>query len=417
MLIHRGLHEDPWTSKEKLTLWFQSLGGDTYFKEDGINWPAVVEHLLIEVGCETCPIAQLPARQLRSDLSQGYGGPLGMPCRAGETAPSAGLRRAQSSRSGQATSTSSVQAKRCIHGLTESDPFDCRVPWDWAGHSGVMNEGGDYRVNSYEALLAAWEAQAAKEQAEDEAATSSRSVQADDEPNTPATPTTPAATKQQTTSSEPQPEATDAPVTPAKDSPIAKQRTQIADFMERNEQLAATHPFATPCGRCRHRLESSPTKDESVPHCAWAGRLRKVSFKVLEASENAPQIPVCRQFAPNRPWTEIIPGHPNPPGIPREWLKEQILLLVKATNRYGSGRNGFEFLTGRPMKADENYGDWFAQQLDSHIGELSLEQLFTLFIWAHSEWQRASGHEFSLPLNGKGIQFATYHEKKWRLEQ
>jgi hypothetical protein len=69
------------------------------------------------------------------------------------------------------------------------------------------------------------------------------------------------------------------------------------------------------------------------------------------------------------------------------------------------------------MKADENYGDWFAQQLDTHIGELSLEQLFTLFIWSLSEWQRAGGREFSLPINGSGVQFATYHENKWRLEQ
>ncbi|MCZ7673773.1 MAG: hypothetical protein M5U34_44985 [Chloroflexi bacterium] len=69
--------------------------------------------------------------------------------------------------------------------------------------------------------------------------------------------------------------------------------------MKRHEQLAANHPFATPCGRCRHRLDSSPTKDESVPHCAWAGRLRNVTFKSLEPSdENAPHIPVCRQFAP-----------------------------------------------------------------------------------------------------------------------
>jgi hypothetical protein len=98
-------------------------------------------------------------------------------------------------------------------------------------------------------------------------------------------------------------------------------------------------------------------------------------------------------------------------------LKEQILHLVKATNRYGNSRNGFEFLTGRPMKADENYGDWFAQQLDTHIGELSLEQLFTLFIWSLSEWQRAGGREFSLPINGSGVQFAMYHENKWRLEQ
>jgi len=393
MLIHRGLHEDPWTSKEKLTLWFQTLGGDTYFKEDGINWPAVVEHLLIEVGCETCPIAQLPARQLRSDLSRGQGGPLGMPCRVGES------------------------ATRCIHGLVESDPFDCRVPWDWGGHPGVVHEGGEYRTKSYEDLLAAWQAQAAKEQAEDEAAAAKAATEEEPESTTPTA--TSAAANQQTTSPDPQPEETDTPDTPAKDSPITKQRAKIADFMQRHETLAATHPFATPCGRCQHRLDGSPTKDESVPHCAWAGRLRKVSFKMLEPvnGDNIPQIPVCRQFAPNQPWTEIIPGHPNPPGVPREWLKEQILLLVKATNRYGSSRNGFEFLTGRPMGANENYGDWFDQQLDTHIGELSLEQLFTLFVWAHSEWQRASGHQFSLPVNGKGVQFATYHEVKWRVSE
>lgn len=396
MLICRGLHEEPWATKEKLTLWFQTLGGDTYFTDDRINWPAVVEHLLAEVACETCPIAHLPAQQLRSDLSRGQGGPLGMPCRVGES------------------------ATRCIHGLAESDPFDCRVPWDWSEHPGVVNEGGDYRVKDYEDLLAAWEAQAAKEKAEDKAAatatTSADSVQAV-EPETPTNAATSAAANRQAPPPDLQPEEADAPDTPAKDSPISKQRAKIADFMQRHEQLAATHPFATPCGRCRHRLDSSPTKDDSVPHCAWAGRLRKVSFKVLEADENAPQIPVCRQFAPNQPWAEIIPGHPNPPGMPREWLKEQILLLAKATNHYGSSRNGFEFLTGRPMGASENYGDWFAQQLDTHIGELSLEQLFTLFIWSHSEWQRAGGHPFSLPVNGKGVQFATYDEIKWRVSE
>src|SRR5690606_21780918 len=101
------------------------------------------------------------------------------------------------------------------------------------------------------------------------------------------------------------PNETAVPTPPAKDSPIVKQRTQIADFMKSHEQLAVNHLFATLCGRCRHLLDSSPTKDESVPHCAWAGRLRSVTFKVLEsdgtgsgASASLP-IPVCRQFAPN----------------------------------------------------------------------------------------------------------------------
>lgn len=185
------------------------------------------------------------------------------------------------------------------------------------------------------------------------------------------------------------------PIPPAKDSPIVKQRAQIADFMQRHVQLAANHPFATPCGRCRHRLDSSLTKlalseaevDESVPHCAWAGRLRSVTFKTLAAdNKNAPSVPVCRQFAPNQPWHELIPGHPQPPGVPRDWLKEQILHLVKDANRYGSSRNAFEFLTGRPMGSNENYSDWFSQQVETQGGDLNDAQLFTLFVWAYAEW-------------------------------
>jgi hypothetical protein len=93
----------------------------------------------------------------------------------------------------------------------------------------------------------------------------------------------------------------------------------------------------------------------------------------------------------------LIPAHPEPPGVPRDWLKAQIRHLVKEGNRHHSDRNTFEFLTGRPMAANENYGDWFNQQLESQGGELSDAQLFTLFVWAHTEWQRASNLTFSLP--------------------
>jgi hypothetical protein len=397
MLAYRDLHEEPWSNQEKLTLWFQALGGDTYFTDGRINWTAVVEYLVTEVACETCPIAQLPNQQLRSDLSQGQGGPLGMPCRVGETAPSTG----------------SGQAKRCIHGLAPNDSFDVRVPWEWSQHPGVVGEGGDYRIKSYEDLLSAWQVQTEKEQAEDEAA-----VATDDEESE-----TAALPHEQTTAqvNNQQPDKATAPAPPAKDSPIVKQRAQIADFMKQHEQMAAGHPFATPCGRCRHRLDSSPTKDESVPHCAWAGRLRSVTFKTLGsdaknagASTSLP-VPVCRQFAPNHPWHELIPAHPEPPGIPRDWLKEQILHLVTEANRHGSSRNAFEFLTGRPMGANENYSDWFNQQLETQGGDLSDAQLFTLFVWAHAEWQRGRNSQFSVPVNGHGLQFATYKEFNWQL--
>ncbi|MFO7683906.1 MAG: hypothetical protein R6X34_28070, partial [Chloroflexota bacterium] len=144
MFIFRGVHDEPWAAQEKLTLWFQALGGDTYFTNGSIHWAAIVQYLVPEVSCETCPIKQLPQEQLRSDLSGGQGGPLGMPCRVAEDGP------------------------RCIHGLAANDPVDVRVPWDWSEHPGVVKDGADYRVKSYEALLAAWQAQQAKELAEDE---------------------------------------------------------------------------------------------------------------------------------------------------------------------------------------------------------------------------------------------------------
>jgi hypothetical protein len=186
-----------------------------------------------------------------------------------------------------------------------------------------------------------------------------------------------------------------------------------------SEQLAANHPFATSCGHCRHQLDKSPTKDESVPHCAWAGRLRRVSFKILEPEDKqAPRIPVCRQFAPNQPWNELIPAHSDPPGMPRDWLKEQILHLVKDANRRGNNdRNAFEFLTGRPMGANENYNNWFSQQMESQGGNLSDAQLFTLFVWAHAEWRRARNSQFSLPVNGHGVQFAMYRERRWQISE
>jgi hypothetical protein len=329
-----------------------------------------------------------------------------MPCRAGEEAAST-LQQAQGS----------TQAERCIHGLAEGDPFDVRVPWEWAEHPGVVHQGGEYRAKSYEDLLAAWQAQQAKEAAEAAAAVVEKAGEGE-----------PAAAGSEARPSSPAPadtggksaavEAAAADTPPAKDSPIAKQREQIAAFMQRHEELAVTHPFATACASCRHRLEASPTKDPDVPHCVWAGRLRAVHFQQLKPVDGSgPVVPVCRQFAPTQPWNEIIPAHAAPPGVPRDWLKAQILLLVKAGQpNYGGSTMPFEFLTGRPMGANDSYNDWFSQQFKEQIGNLSLEQLWTLFIWATAEWQRAKKETFLLPTTGAGAQFAAYKEVpcEWR---
>jgi hypothetical protein len=49
------------------------------------------------------------------------------------------------------------------------------VPWEWGQHPGIVNDGVIYRARRYEDLLTAWQMQADKEQAEDEAVTNSQS--------------------------------------------------------------------------------------------------------------------------------------------------------------------------------------------------------------------------------------------------
>ncbi|MCB8980609.1 MAG: hypothetical protein H6657_24630 [Ardenticatenaceae bacterium] len=101
----------------------------------------------------------------------------------------------------------------------------------------------------------------------------------------------------------------------------------------------------------------------------------------------------------------------------RDWLKAQILHLVKETNRHNIDRNVFEFLTGWPKDANENYGSWFKEQFEPQGGDLSDVQLFTIFVWAHGKWQRARKRQFSLPVNGHSLQFVTVQKRPWHSEK
>ncbi len=390
LFVYRGLEKDPWTNDAGLLAWFEAFGGEAYVTEGQINWKAVADNLLPSISCQTCPLAQLPKERLQADLPD-------LPCRVGRV------------------------VDRCLHGLTPDDPFDVRVGWNWAELPGIVREGNEYRARSMESLLHAWYAQAQREQEEEavsrEALAAGEEDAAGREPLEDAVSRGPLAAGNSTTTTNASPlTANGQPPAANPDSPVAKQRALIADYMARHTQLAIQHPLATPCATCRHRLEQSPTKDETVPHCTWAGRPRQVTFKVLQAeSAAAPVIPVCKQYAPTGSWATLIPEHPQPPQMPRDWLKEQILLLTAAaTSNWDGGFVPFEFLTGRPLSKSEKHGDWFANQLNEQIGELSLGQLWTLFVWTMSEWQRAKGQKFTLALNGSGVQFATYQELGWK---
>ena len=377
LFAYRGLEKDPWTNDAGLLAWFEAFGGEAYVTEGEINWKAVADNLLPSISCQTCPLAQLPKERLQADVPD-------LPCRVGR------------------------MVDRCLNGLTPDDPFDVRVGWSWAELPGIVREGNEYRARSMESLLHAWYAQAQREQKEEAV---------DLQPLEEAVSHGPLAAGNSTTTTDASPLTANGQMPAANpDSPVAKQRALIAEYMVRHEQFAIQHPLATPCATCRHRLDHSPTKDETVPHCTWAGRPRQVTFKLLQAeSAAAPVIPVCKQYAPTGSWTDLIPEHAQPPQMPRDWLKEQILLLTAAaTSNWDGGFVPFEFLTGRPLSKSEKHTDWFANQLNEQIGDLSLGQMWTLFIWAMSEWQRAKGQKFTLALNGSGIQFATYQEVGWK---
>jgi hypothetical protein len=382
--VYKDQHEHPWEDEATLKLWFQALGGELYWGEDGIQWGRVVRDLLLEVSCATCPIATLPARQLRSDLSPGRSDVLGLPCRAG------------------------VAAERCLHGLAPDDPFSVRVPWAWSAHPGVVKAGTTYVVASLADLQVAWQAQAALEDAdtEVEAEAPPAGEQGGDDTSQTAVPGQPPSAPSQ---------ALSRPA--AGPSPVQQMRALIADYMARHRELAADHPLATPCHRCQHRLEGSPTKAERVPPCAWASRLRTIEIKVLEPTEGSgPRIPLCRQFAPRERWAETIPEHPAPGVMPREWLKHQILELNK-THRHYAEKRMFEWLTGRPMGATEKHDNWFETQLNEQVGDLSDGQLWTLLVWALAEWRRRGdvSPTFWLPTSGTSSQFLPYREVVWRL--
>ena len=410
----------PWSDQKAVDLWFKTIGGEHYYGKDGIKWESVVTNLMDEVSCETCPVAKLPARQLESDLSPGRSDVLGMPCRSGNMGP-------------------------CLHGMAPNDPFHVRVPWDWAEHEGVEKDASGYVALSFDSLQKAWQAQAAREESEslrqeaDDGQTHSDVVSTDCDQQVQVTrgsqevPTEQA--RSEIVASVPLPIAASVASTAIQEQeqvataqtteqngpsarPIDLMRGLIASFMEQHLTMNISHPFATPCAKCQHKLMSSPTKDESIPHCAWAGRLRYLQFFQLKPSTSK-YIPVCRQFAPKDSWAQIIPAHPQKAIMPREWIKHQIQEVVnkQSPNHH---RKMFEFLTGRPMSSDEKHRRWFLDQLNEQAHSLSDEQLWTLMVWALAELERSEiwstpkwkSGEFTLfiPADSTNTHFVQAHE-------
>ena len=394
-LIHRELHQEPWADPQKMQMWVKVFGNGPYYsEEEGINWTQLIHFMLPEVACEACPINKLPATRLRTDVDGNSQGATGMPCRRGQT------------------------VARCLHGAAENDSFVLRVPAEWADNGGVTGEAGQYFVTGAEALTQAWQAQQAKEQAEDEAEAQRLAEEAAAQKvdqSAPADSPQPANEKNDTAEN-----GTTAPTKPAGPSPVQQKRDHIASFMAHHLELTVKHPFASQCALCQYRREDSPVKDPDVPHCDWAKGSVKADFHVLVPAGKAkgPHIPICGQFTPTQAWPERIPAHPSPPEMPREWLKTQILAHTDKIGGSIKGRDygALEWLTGRPLKS-ESHRDWFKKQLEQNIGELSDAQLYTLLVWALGQWHDKAIYPTTLPVDGAGVQFAAYQRLDWEIYQ
>lgn len=346
VMLYNGHYAEPWSNSNALRVWLDALNiGDA--RE---NWGQRLVRYLHEVSCATCPIANLPAERLQVDLR--------FPCRMG------------------------IEVDRCMFGFAPDDDLVVEVPSNWSVHDGVRQENGAYIVQGYAALSSAWEQQRDAEKKEkEEEKKKQKAAEARDRAREKKAKTSPAATPATT--------AAPAPPEPAGPSPTDVHRGEIRFYMETHEAYATDHFLATPCAKCKHRLDASPVaSDDSVPHCAWADRFRTTSYKAFVAEQGSMVIPICDQFAPVEPWSETIPEHPHPAGMERAYMVSQIKTLVEAAGKKTYSIHPLSQLTGRPMNQAEDYSDWFNSRLDESVGELTDAQLFTLFVVALTEFER-----------------------------
>jgi hypothetical protein len=299
----------------------------------------------------------------------------------------------------------------CFDGVFGQDPFYVQMPFGWEEYPGVQRTSRRGPVclsaEDFRQAIEAAVATAERDGAEDEEA---------------AGPSGPGGHPASAASVSGLPTSTTADV--------AGQRATIRSYIEEHTQMSgARHPLATRCEICRYRLDGSPTKDPGVPPCQWAARRRWVEFLVrtpVVAGENGrletiegQEIPLCRQFAPVPTWNDLIPAHPSPPGMPREWMAATIEAMTGAVEEraYGSeSRMVCEFLTGRPLKAGESHKGWFLEGLKAEIGNLSDGQLWTLVTWVTADWMRHSGRgrQYLLPLpDGRVL---CYADRTWRVQ-
>ena len=321
-----------------------------------------------EVSCQTCPIKSLPAKRLGVDLP--------LPCR------------------------SNAEVDNCLRGLRLDDPFYVGIPSDWSGLPGVEDTGsGRYYATSYDNLLTAWEAREKLESdrtiAEAEAAQKIKEQRERDLAKVEAAAADAGNAKKAKSPKAKKPSDAEtkeeAPPAPAADSPQVVARAQIGAYMMLNELGdGASHFMATPCSRCKHELDGSPTADPMVPNCAWAAGSLPVKFDRLIATDSQLQdVPICRQFHPKESMADIVPEYPlNGMEIARAMMVDHIQLVIDAGNGL---RHPFEWLSGVQVQK-RPVVNWASKLFKEESGSLSDGQIFMLFQLAANEDIRCNRH-------------------------
>lgn len=381
-MAYLGKSMTPWRDTADIPAWLEALS----IQVEG-HWAAALEPFLYQVVCDACPLSRLSLPRLRDDLDRPQ-----LPCRIAGNRPT-----------------------RCLHGLAPDDPFMVRVPLTWQGLPGVQSNGNTLFIDSWDALLLAYNAQAAREtpvvvlpasddedDAEDLEEDSAEDSEPEDSADTPAA-DTPASSppayyqKREPVAVGKVSSAVIGPTIPPKNPaakttpPAVTAADHLKAYAAQHGDMAANALVSTACSQCGYQ------RNEPDNPCAWIGRDLPVGF--TQIATPAGPIPVCHQYAPTQPWREFLPEIAAP--LPREWYTHHIAYLIeqmRARRRSPYVSRPLMLLLGRVMAVDTmSLVEAWELRARVEYPNLTNGQLAALLMLVQIESERSLDRAYMLP--------------------